>query len=173
MKHIQIYENYKVGKISTGEENPVSLYNADEQKIIGIFKSRVIAGKFMFGPGKDKQTFGQRIYAAVNKRGSIKAINNRLGCRVAPRNPSPEQSDLLGDKEYLVLDDRYQEFTKDLPSVKYTDNQTIIGGPGSRRKPDRTPEEIEFDNFVFPEYAEELEKKEKAREVYRRMKDLE
>ena len=173
MKHIQIYENYKVGKISTGDENPVSLYNADEQKIIGIFKSRAIAGKFMFGPGKDKQTFNQRIVSAVSRRGSIPAINNRLGCRVAPRNPSSEQRDLLGDKEYLVLDDRYQEFTKDLPSVIYTDNQTIPTGPGSRRKPDRTPEEIEFDNFVFPEYAEELEKKEKAREVYRMTKDLE
>jgi hypothetical protein len=173
MKHIQIYENYKVGNIEGGEENSVTLYNADEQKIIGIFKSRVIAGKFMFGPGKDKQTFNQRITSAVSRRGSIKAINNRLGCRVAPRNPSPEQRDLLGDKEYLILDDRYQEFTKDLPSEQYTDNQTFIGGPGSQRKPDRTPEEIEFDNFVFPEYAEELEKKEKEREVYRRMKDLE
>jgi hypothetical protein len=173
MKHIQIYENYKVGIIPTGDENPVSLYNADEQKIIGIFKSRAIAGKFMFGPGKDKQSFNQRIVSAVSRRGSIKAINNRLGCRVAPRNPSPEQKELLGDKEYLVLDDRYQEFTKDLPSEQYTDNQTFFANPRSQRKPDRTPEEIEFDNFVFPEYAEELEKKEKAREVYRRMKDSE
>jgi hypothetical protein len=169
MKHIQIYENYKV----EDGEKPVSLYNADEQKLIGIFKSRVIAGKFMSGPGKAKQLIGQLISSAVRLRGSIKAVSNRLGCRVAPRNTSPEQMALLGDKDYLVLDDRYQEFTKDLPSMKYTDNPSGFSNFGSRRTPDRTPEEIEFDNFVFPEYSEELGRKEKAREVYRRAKDLE
>ena len=179
MKHIHLFEEFHNSQLyndyNESNQKPVALYNADEQKLIAIFKSRELAAKFLFGLDKTPQNGRLAIYNALTRRSRLKASSSRLGCSVAPRNASQEQEKLLGDKDYLILDDRYKEFTNDIRTGDgFLRQSNPAGSRGPRtelRIPDLSPTEIEFANFIDPGdsdgHVKKFQQRQKGRELYR------
>jgi len=171
MKHIQLYEKF-FSDSPIQEANPTAVYNADEQKLIAIFKSRSLAGKFLFGVSKTPIEAMKSLTYSLAKRTAMRPTTTRLGCMVAVRNASQEQKDMLGNNDYLLLDERYQEFTQDLPKLRPLDPpRTSLATPGSKnannRIEDLTPDEIELIKFTDPDDFGEQIKKQKLREIGR------
>jgi len=81
--------------------NPCALYNADKKELVGLFKSRGYAAKYIFG--YRNQTFIQIVVKCVAKKLNLNPIRTKLSYKVALRNLNREQKELLGSKSYHML----------------------------------------------------------------------
>jgi hypothetical protein len=104
--------------------NPVALYNADKQILIGYFNSRSLAGKFVLGPADDGRTVSKISYI-ISKKGRIRS--NRLNCKIAARNLFSEGLIELGDKPFLIKNEQYLPFASILEPVKFINKGNFNG----------------------------------------------
>ena len=108
MKHIN---NFKLflearaiyGNLISDEEGqiPCAVYNADKKELIGLFNSRTLASKYIFGD----RTKSGKITDAIRRTGAMKASSNPMNIRIACRNLTPKQKELLGTEPFLIFGD--------------------------------------------------------------------
>ncbi len=91
MKYIKLFELFDVDN-----STPCAIYNAEKKELIGLFKSRTLAAKYL---GVKKQM----VYNSIANNDGIRASSNPLNVRLAARNVNPAQRELLGDKVYLMF----------------------------------------------------------------------
>ena len=103
MKFIEHYTNF-INEDYSNEE-ATAVYNADKQKLIAIFSSRVLASKYIYGIKKHSS-----ISDSVRRKTKISTKRNILGHTIAVRVATIAQKELLGNKLYIIVD-------KDSPNV--------------------------------------------------------
>jgi hypothetical protein len=91
MKYIKLFELFDVDT-----STPCAIYNAEKKELIGLFKSRILAAKYL-------GVKTQMIYNSIAYNNGIRASSNPLNVRLAARNVNPAQRELLGDKVYLMF----------------------------------------------------------------------
>ena len=77
---------------------PCAIYNAEKKELIGLFKSRTLAAKYLGG-----KVSKSMISTSISNKDGIRASSNPLNVRLAARNVNPAQRELLGDKPYLMF----------------------------------------------------------------------
>jgi len=79
---------------------PVCLYNAEKQKMIGIFSNIRVAATFLFNGEYPRKDY-KRIHEAIRQKTTI--IKNKLGFKVAVRRANEEQIKMLGTEEFILF----------------------------------------------------------------------
>ena len=108
MKHIMTFnENTQLGLINRPNidiSTPCALYNADKKELIGLFNSRQLASKYIYGT----KTKLSNISVIINKKTRIRASSNLLNVTIAGRNLNDNQKELLGNKPFVIVGDYKQ-----------------------------------------------------------------
>jgi hypothetical protein len=92
MKYVKMFETF------VDNSTPCAIYNAEEKKLIGLFKSRTLAAKYIGG-----NVSKGMISSSIANNDGIRASSNPFNVRLAARNINPAQRELLGDKVYLIF----------------------------------------------------------------------
>src|SRR5882757_6880488 len=82
-----------------------AVYDIGDQKLVAIFSSAYICGKYCFA------TKNRAISKYIHDK--AKCSKNVFGRKICFRVATQEQKDVLGDKEFLILDPRFER-----PEVK-------------------------------------------------------
>lgn len=83
------------------------VYNADEQKLIGIFSSCRVTAKFIFGTNISTKMM-HRVSDSCSAKKRVK--NSQLGCNVAVRFATEEYKEILNGSCFKLFDERYRKF---------------------------------------------------------------
>lgn len=78
----------------------VSIYNAEKKQLAAIFRSPTAGAKFIFGFKNYKDITTK----AVSKK-RIEANETRLGFPIAVRFTTLKQEELLGNEDYVIVDE--------------------------------------------------------------------
>lgn len=87
-------------KIFKDEKTPVSVYDVEDKKLVMIFDSISLVGRYFNLPAKTIQSY-LRTKSRLHK--------NRFLRTVCFRKSTNEQLKLIGNSGYDILDDRYKE----------------------------------------------------------------
>ena len=88
------------------DKEPISLYDADRQRLIGVFVSMSAASRYLY-PYTDAGSRHYKVRHALQAKkieGSRLKDSPRVKCRVVVRIAKSEHAGLLGDKKYFVSD---------------------------------------------------------------------
>lgn len=86
-------------KTVINQDQSVVLYNAEKQEIVGIFKTQGLTARYIFPLIGSTRT--RRICDTLKLKTRI--CNSDLGFKVALRFAKNEQLEILGDKDYVIL----------------------------------------------------------------------
>jgi len=96
MKYIKLFEELD-------NTNPCAVYNADKKELIGLFKSRGCAAKYIFGH-RNTSFIGDVSYA-ISRKYNLTPKTTKHPFKIAVRDLSDKQKELLGDKTYQMFND--------------------------------------------------------------------
>ena len=98
------------------QEFPCAVYNSDVPELVGIFFSRELASKYIFGSHTTKKITG-----VIKRKSIIRADRNILGFNIAIRTANPAQREMLGYEKYIIM--------KDYPKPNYGLGSTTFPAP--------------------------------------------
>jgi len=90
---------------------PCAIYNTDKKEIVGLFKTRAYASKYIFG-FKNNVTIKYIISAITDKKNLTPKIT-QLPYKIAIRNLTETQKLTLGEADFVILNN-YEK-----PLIKY------------------------------------------------------
>lgn len=82
-------------------ERPVVIYNSEKQEVIGIFKTPLLAGRYLFPANETNHFKSQNILKAANRSGKIS--NSKFQFDVAVRYAKDNHIELLQDNFFVIL----------------------------------------------------------------------
>lgn len=160
---------------------PVTMYDVDKKKPVAIFKSCVYASTYVFGENRSTMVNTRSI---LSKR-KHEVYSPGYKVIVTFRSASPDHRIELGDKNSLILDDRFINRDKERKErVKTEEVYNVVKAPNVVRE-DRNKKAIELlkSGHTVKEIAQNLEIKEntvrgiindnKVLSVHTRVSDLE
>ena len=156
MKYIKLFELFDVDT-----STPCALYNAEKKELIGLFKSRILAAKYLGG-----KVTKNMIYHSIANNDGIRASSNPLNVRLAARNVNPAQRELLGDKPYLMFNN-YPE-----PSDKNFGYKDVLTDADIIFQKQREAENIIPIQSWIDTRKRQAQEKEKNKEKNKKMDDL-
>lgn len=86
-------------KTVVNQDQSVVMYNADKQEIVGIFKTQGLTARYIFPLG----TGGRNRRICDTFKLKTRIANSDHGFKIALRFAKPEHIELLGDKDYIIL----------------------------------------------------------------------
>lgn len=76
---------------------PISLYDANKQKLVGVFETLALCARYIFG-----DTHNSKVATRVHAARSRKCRLNHNGMAYAIRIANEDQKALLGELEYVI-----------------------------------------------------------------------